>query len=139
MSLSKRASLLGASALLSIGVMAGLSTLPASAQAQTTATPPVSPQYCNHDACAQVESNVHGKLSIRVWAHNKRFYGHFELITAAHTTRNAPPGHDMVWNAGGRGYTFKNVEYLSGKYHAIAWESNGNGGYINIGEVAFPG
>lgn len=139
MSLSKRASLMGASALLSFGVIAGLSALPASAQAQATATSAASPKYCNHDACAQVVSNVHGKLSIRVWAHNKLFFGHFELKTPAHTIRNAPPGHDMVWNAGGRGYTYKNVEYLAGKYHAIAWQSNGNGGYNNIGEVTFPG
>ena len=35
----------------------------------------------------------------------------------------------MVRNAFGRGYTYKNAEYIYGEYHAIAWKYKAR--YIN--------
>jgi transcriptional regulator with XRE-family HTH domain len=90
--------------------------------------------YCGGDVCAQVESISSGTATIKTWANDENFYGHFEMITPEGQAYNS--SGNQVWPAGGPGYYLFHVPKAN-NYTARGWRNDYGDHYTQIGQVSF--
>ena len=91
--------------------------------------------YCSGDVCAQVQNISGGTATIRTWAYDENFYGHFEMITPEGQVYNS--SGNQMWPAGGPGYYLFNVPNEADNYTEIAWRYDHGRHYALTGQVSF--
>jgi serine/threonine protein kinase len=90
--------------------------------------------YCSGDVCAQLQSISGGTATIKTWAFDENFYGHFEMITPEGQVYNSSP--NQVWLKGGLGYYF-HVPNEANNFTAVAWRNDYGSHYTLTGQVSF--
>jgi hypothetical protein len=114
---------------------AAVALLPVSAALTLVSEKPASAVAggCGGDVCAEATHVSGNVVTIRAWARNSSFYGHFELQTPNHRTLNSI---QSIWHAGGTGNYFNNINGGVGRYCVTAWEYF-SGQYGEMGYTCF--